>query len=632
MTEAKKQSTKKPAQKSAAKTGANKINATKASTAKTSANKANAAKASTTKTSANKKSTRKSASTKITVTKVSAKNATKTSATPKAQNQVIDSFTIKNDRKKTVAGETGLELSDLEARVENFESRETAKTAKDRKPTKRKKNTKGTSKTRKIFSVILSTIFGVSFVALCAMIIVLNMVPTHYLILGIGVLGVLAVGIIFLMCRQKTKLGLRIPLWIIAAVFSLVNIFGVTYLNKTFNFFDNLKGQEYLTEKYYVIVNKGSSFQKIEDLKDKTIATFDEGIEIYQDALKQLEAKVNAKIEKVDSISALPTSLTNHSADAILLSAVHKDFIEEDGNSFSDSTRVIYTIEIKVKAETGANHPEIDVTSEPFTVLISGSDAYGTISDRSRSDVNMLVVVNPTTHEILLISIPRDYYVQLHGTTGSRDKLTHAGIYGVQMSANTIGDLLDTKIDYYVKVNFSTVVNIVDTIGGIEVYSDQQFVPWTNRNITIPKGNVHMDGAMALAFARERKSYATGDRHRVQNQQDVLKAIIKKVTGSTVILTKYGEILDDVSSTLETNIGKDEISNLIKLQLQDMPTWQIGEYSLNGSDSHNVTYSMGQQMLYVMEPDQTTVDTARDYIKGVLEGKSLSELGISKNN
>ena len=249
---------------------------------------------------------------------------------------------------------------------------------------------------------------------------------------------------------------------------------------------------------------------------------------------------------------------------------------------------------------------------------------------RGRSDVNMLATVNPETHEVLLTSIPRDYYVQLHGTTGYRDKLTHAGIYGVQMSMQTLEDLLDIEIDYYLKVNFSTVVNLVDTIGGIDVYSDQQFVPWTNRNITIPKGNVHMDGAMALAFARERKSYATGDRHRVQNQQDVITAIIKKVSGSTVILTKYAEILDNLANCLTTNIGKDEISSLVKMQLQSMPSWQIGQYSLNGSDSRNYTYSMGQQLLYVMEPNQETVKTAHDNIMGVIEGKPLSELTLTE--
>ena len=284
-------------------------------------------------------------------------------------------------------------------------------------------------------------------------------------------------------------------------------------------------------------------------------------------------------------------------------------------------------------ADQDNTHPDIDISTQPFTVFISGIDSYGDISSmtRGRSDVNMLATINPNTHEILLTSIPRDYYVQLHGTTGTRDKLTHAGIYGIQMSMQTLEDLLGIEINYYVKVNFSTVTKLVDTIGGIDVYSDQSIRPWTNPKITIPKGNVHMDGAMALAFARERKSYSTGDRHRVQNQQDVISAIIKKVSSSSVILTKYSEILSDLADCLSTNIGKDEISSLVKLQLDEMPSWQIGQYSLNGSDAHDYTYSMGQQVLYVMEPNLETVQTASDNIKGIIEGKPLSELTLNNN-
>lgn len=247
---------------------------------------------------------------------------------------------------------------------------------------------------------------------------------------------------------------------------------------------------------------------------------------------------------------------------------------------------------------------------------------------RGRSDVNMLATVNPKTHEILLISIPRDYYVQLHDTTGPKDKLTHAGIYGIQMSVTTLEDVLDVPINYYLKVNFSTVVNLVDTLDGIEVYSDQSFTPWTNRNLTISKGNIHMDGATALAFARERKAYSTGDRHRVQNQQAVISALISKISHSPIILTKYSEILQDISNSLETNLHHDEISALIRLQLQDMPNWQIYKYNLEGEDAHDYTYSMGHQLLYVMTPDFATVDKAHNLITSMLAGESLNTAGL----
>lgn len=487
------------------------------------------------------------------------------------------------------------------------------------------------SKTKQVFK-ILGIIISISLVftsfILCGMIIMSNFLPTMYLIPVLAIIIVLAVAFAIIMCHPKTKYAIKTTFFIISLLFTGVYLVGIIYLNQTFSFFDSLKGQDYITEKYYVLVNQDSEYQDLKSLSGKTVGTFDEGIEIYQQALQKLQSGVKVQLQNLDSINALPTALTSHKVDAILLSAVHKDVITEEDGSFEQSTRIIYTIEIKVKAEQGTTHPDIDVTAEPFTIFISGSDAYGNLSDRSRSDVNMLATVNPQTHEVLLISIPRDYYVQLHGTTGSKDKLTHAGIYGVQMSVNTIADLLDIKIDYYVKVNFSTLVNLVDTIGGIDVYSDQEFRPWTNQNIVIPKGNVHMDGATALAFARERKSYSTGDRHRVQNQQDVLTAILKKVSSSTVILTKYSEILSDLAGCMETNFGKDEISDLIKLQLQDMPSWKIAQYSLNGSDAHDYTYSMGQQMLYVMMPNADTVQAAHNYITGIMDGKTIEELHI----
>ena len=240
----------------------------------------------------------------------------------------------------------------------------------------------------------------------------------------------------------------------------------------------------------------------------------------------------------------------------------------------------------------------------------------------------MLVTVNTKNHEILLTSIPRDYYVQLHDTTGYKDKLTHAGIYGINMSVNTIQDFLDINIDYYVRVNFSTLIDVVDIIGGIDVYSDKGFIPWTNTKLYIPEGNVHMNGAMALAFARERYTYQEGDRHRVQNQQDVITAIIKKVTSSTTILTKYTTLLDELSNSFETNIKTSTITTLMKHQLDKMPSWTIKNYSLNGSDSYDYTYSAGMQKLYVMIPDKETVAKAKEYIDGMENGKTLKELGL----
>lgn len=484
------------------------------------------------------------------------------------------------------------------------------------------------SKTRNffpIFSKIVAGVLGLSSIFLIATLAYLNILPTHYLIIISIIILAIAASCGFALWRQKTKFATRLPLNIIAAILSIIYLIGGSYITQASGFLDSLKPQEYISEQYYLIVKNNSKFQDVKSLEGKTVGTFDEGIEIYQEAIKELDKTVHVKLQTIDSIRSMTEDLMTGELDAIYLSAVHKSVIDEDMSNFSQNTRILHTIEVKVKLDASEQHPEIDVTAEPFTIYISGNDSYGGLIERGRSDVNMLVTVNPITHEILLTSIPRDYYVQLHGTTGAKDKLTHAGIYGVKMSVQTIEDLLDIKIDYYVKVNFSTLVDLVDTIGGIDVYSDQGFTPWTNKKLYIPEGNVHMDGAMALAFARERFSYESGDHHRVQNQRDVLNAIIKKVSSSSVILTRTNDILNNLSSSLDTNVGKDEISSLVKLQLQDMPTWHISEYSLNGTDSQAYTYSMGQQELYVMIPDTKTIQTAHDKITATLEDKSPAD-------
>lgn len=209
----------------------------------------------------------------------------------------------------------------------------------------------------------------------------------------------------------------------------------------------------------------------------------------------------------------------------------------------------------------------------------------------------------------------------LHGTSGYKDKLTHAGIYGINMSLETIQDLLDMDINYYVRVNFTTLINLVDAIGGIDIYSDTAFTAWTNPKCIYRVGNMHLNGECALAFARERYAYQEGDRHRVQNQQDVIKAILNKVLSSTTLITKYASILESLSYSFQTNMPSNKIYELVNMQLDSMPSWEIKNYSLNGADSQNYTYSYSAEKLYVMEPDLETVETAKELIDIVEKGK-----------
>ena len=375
------------------------------------------------------------------------------------------------------------------------------------------------------------------------------------------------------------------------------------------------------------MVRKNSAIERIEDIKDMEVQVFDEDTEIYDEALAKLKKKVSVDIDKVKSVSDLGTNLLSEKSDVIFISEVSKTTIEDDNKDFKDKTKIIETIKVKVDSKnTATKKPK---NKDIFTIYLGGTDSYGTIYSRSRSDVNMLVTINKKNHEILLVSIPRDYYITLNGK-GAKDKLTHAGIYGVETSIKSIEDFMDIDINYYFKVNFSTLTKVVDTIDGVDVYSDRAFVPWTDKSVYINKGMNHMNGKKALAFARERYAYKEGDVHRVQNQQAVITAIIKKVSSNKSILLRYSSILDSLQGSFQTNVTMNEISALVNEQLNSMPDWQIAKYNLNGTGAHKSCYSMGAGELYVMIPDEETVDQASDYINDMIDGKTLEDLGLSE--
>lgn len=284
--------------------------------------------------------------------------------------------------------------------------------------------------------------------------------------------------------------------------------------------------------------------------------------------------------------------------------------------NFKESTKILYTIKHEIQTNTKAEdaNSKYNIKSGKFNVYISGIDTSGNISNVSRSDANILMSINTNTHEALLTSIPRDYYVTLH-SYGAKDKLTHSGIYGVNETVKTAEDLLDTDINYYVRVNFTTVIKLVDKLGGIDVYSDYNF---SRNGYNFKKGYNHINGDAALVFSRERYSFAGGDNQRVKNQQHVIEAVMKKVLNSTTLLTKYTDILDSLKGSFQTNIAQDDISSLVKDQINNMSSWTIKSNSLTGTGASSSTYSMGSTKLYVMVPNSTSVTSAKEKIDEVL--------------
>ena len=315
----------------------------------------------------------------------------------------------------------------------------------------------------------------------------------------------------------------------------------------------------------------------------------------------------------VDNINELEQSIKEQ--ELVFMSRTLYTMMSEKPYQIDDDTKIID--KIKVYKKIDEIKKKTNSLDEPFHIYISGTDSAGTISDMARSDVNMIVTVNPKTNQILLTSIPRDYYVTLH-TSGVKDKLTHAGVYGLSESIMTIQDLLEIEIPYYVHVNFTTLIQLVDAIGGIDVVSDTTFqTHGMGVKYTFYAGVNHLDGKRALAFSRERKSFADGDKKRVQNQQKVLEAILNKAMSSTSILTNYTQILNTLQSSFQTNFTQQDMTYFIKKQLNDMKPWTITMIHLDGTSSYQNTYTYGSQKLYVMLPDMNSILQAKENIKQV---------------
>ena len=271
---------------------------------------------------------------------------------------------------------------------------------------------------------------------------------------------------------------------------------------------------------------------------------------------------------------------------------------------------------------TGAEANKI--TKEPFVIYLSGVDTRGELTEKARSDVNILAVVNPVTKRVALINTPRDYYVDLAGTD-SKDKLTHAGLYGVETSMATLGNLYGVNVDHYIRINFAGFISIVDALGGVDVYSDQAFTsvgsPGYYDPTTFVEGWNHLDGKAALAFARERHAFASGDIQRGINQMKVIDAMLNKIK-SPALLMGFSKIMDAASDCFVTDFSQEQISALVRMQLSDFADWDIQSYTVTGSSSTSTKcYSAKGQKLYVMKPDEAAVSKAKEMIASVLGGE-----------
>ena len=443
----------------------------------------------------------------------------------------------------------------------------------------------------------------------------LNVVPNKYLIPLIIVSTLISVLLLMVLFINKFKKKIKIIFCVISILLIGICCFGSYYLSSTIDFVESINKNKAEYEEYYVVVNEKSDFSKLKDIKGEQVYILKSDEEKYLKAQKKLSEEINITYEETKSMDELFEEINE--SNIIFISSNTYSILTEEDYSIDEFTKIIYTI--KIKAEKEEITKSVDVSNTPFNVYISGIDTSGNISKVARSDVNMVATVNPVTHEVLLTSIPRDYYVKLH-SNGMYDKLTHTGIYGINETVSTIEDLLKIDINYYVRVNFTTVIDLVDVIGGITINSDYSFTTHgMGKKYSFTKGINNLNGEQALAFARERKSFKDGDRQRIKNQQIVLTAILNKVSQSSIILSKYTNILNALEGSFDTNINPNDFKSLIKMQINDMPSWNIQKNSLTGTDARAVTYTYGSQSLYVMKQNSQSVEEAINKINLILE-------------
>ena len=368
-----------------------------------------------------------------------------------------------------------------------------------------------------------------------------------------------------------------------------------------------------------VVVPKNSDIKDISQVKNVLAPTANDAnnIKVLTDNLAQTK-KVNLTVDQSSSYLAAYKSLMNGEAKAMVLNSVFESVIENEYPDYASKIKKIYTYKISKKI---GNAQSPSTNNDVFNIYVSGIDTYGPVSSVSRSDVNIIMTVNRKTKKVLLTTTPRDAYVPIaDGGNNQNDKLTHAGIYGVEASIHTLENLYGIKTNYYVRLNFTSFLKLIDLLGGVDVYNDQEFTAHTNGKF-YPVGNVHLDSEQALGFVRERYSLADGDRDRGRNQQKVIVAILQKLT-STEALKNYDSIIKGLQDSIQTNMPLETMMNLVNAQLESGGTYKINSQDLKGTGRMDLpSYAMPDSNLYMMEISDSSLESVKAAINDVMEGK-----------
>ncbi len=485
--------------------------------------------------------------------------------------------------------------------------------------TRKKKKKKGSTVPGSIFTLILLALVAVfDYLLISSQMLGSNILLPVILVLFLVVLIVFG---LTRRTRRRIRFGLGVIIGVLAAIVLLYGIVALAQVTGTLSKITS-GGKQTSYVGLYVLTDDEA--QSLSDVADDTFGILESLDRTNTDgALEEIADDLGAEptTAEYDGLSSLVDALYAQECRVIVLNSAYIDVLAEmDGyEDVEDRIRELDMIKVETETEVTSSG---SASNRQFIVYISGIDSRNGLTAKSRSDVNILAVVNRDTHQVLLVSTPRDYYVELSISNGQKDKLTHAGIYGVQVSMDTLAMLYDCDVDYYFRVSFDGFEDIVDALGGISVYSEYAFNS-TLSGYSYSQGYNDLDGEAALYFVRERKAFSEGDRQRGKNQMAVIEAIVDKAI-SPSILRNYSSLLSAVGDNFETSVPYDLIASVVSEQLSDGESWNIVQYSVDGTGATEIPYSMSSYA-YVMVPDENTVATAKEKIQAVLDGEILED-------
>lgn len=461
------------------------------------------------------------------------------------------------------------------------------------------KNNKNTSKYLYIIYLLINLVFLVQ-------VFKLGMLPTKYILIVAAILIIIALLLYVGLIKSKKSKPVKISKGI-AVILSIFLIVANLYLYRGGSFINKISGGLEKRDTVSVIVRKDSPYETLEDVKNLTFVFEDDNESIVMDAIADYKTRLgqDISIQAVDSYVDMANELLNGGFEVMILNEAYRNIINDDVPNFDEETRIIG----EFTQTTVIQNSDVSVTKDTFAVMISGIDVYGSISNNSRSDVNILAVVNPVDKKMVLVSIPRDYYVPFTCNGGIKDKLTHTGIRGVDCTMNTVGQLFGIEVDFYARVNFSSLINVVNAVGGVTVYNDAAF---SAGKYNFPAGENYLDGEKALVFVRDRYHQADGDSGRGRNQVKVLTAIINKMISPSLI-TNFNSILGSLEGSFQTNLSSSQINSLVKMQLNDMSGWDIIQEQVTGTGGSAHSPGTGRNQ-YMMFPNMQSVAEVKQII------------------